>query len=111
MTLKQRHDDHCAMASTAIETAADHGDETAALYRIIAAIHEVGATIALAGTPPAVNEELELLRAKAMDDFKEVLERHQEAIYKAHQGLSPWGEIKMVGDELQTALGTLRGLL
>lgn len=108
MSMRERAHFHQGAHQTAIERGLDRSEPTQTLTRIEAALHELGETVAMANTTEQEDvhaaEELEA----SLRQLDEAIDQHQQAIEKALQGLSPWGEIKHAGTQLQAAVQRLR---
>lgn len=110
MKLKEREDFHLGRSDTAYELCSDHGQPANALFRIEAALHDLGATIALAARSGPDTPEDQEEQDAAMRLLRDAVDQYQAAIEKAHRGLAPWGEILLVGEGLQQAIQRVFGL-
>lgn len=107
MKMRDRQLFHMEQAQTALGLAIDREGHIAAMHRVEAAIHELATTFAAANQTEVENAAVHEEQAASLRMFKTVLQQYQDAITKAHQGLSPWGEIKLVGEQLQQAIQRL----
>ncbi len=110
MSLRDRQAMHVRVAEAALASAEENGSPGEMLHRIEAAIHEVGATFALANRTDTERAAEVEEREACLRLLDEAIERHQEAIRKAHEGRSPWGEILLAGEDLKQAVGRVRAL-
>jgi len=85
-----------------------YGGEVHATIGVQAAIHSLGATIALAAQS---DERFDLQSEEvvmAQRAFDEALEQHTDAVERAHKGQAPWGEILAAAATLKQASERLR---
>lgn len=103
-TPAQRAELHRKRAEFCASQATEHGSEAAPQYRVAEALHELGVTLSMAVQVQRIDAgDLEALGADLVA-LSAAVDKHQQAVAKAQKGLSPWGELLRVGEELKLAV-------